>query len=235
LSRRFRRLLVVLGLLFLALFFVSPPAYAAGSRNLWPNGAAGNRANTEWRTSTYGGPGMLTRRTLIKAFMNAGDVLLVGDEATVRRIAGTLPSNVSIVHASQVVSMDEHEPATAVREKKDSSIVVATDRPIAVLDEAGRVCGGRWLVVYRRILLRLLAPTAVTVGLLTFLQAIHDVPTAVLLYTAKSRPLSILMLEYSFSGTRERGAAVGVLITAFVMLILLGARFFGYRLSREQL
>jgi iron(III) transport system permease protein len=103
------------------------------------------------------------------------------------------------------------------------------------LEEAGRVCGGRWLVVYRRILLRLLAPTAVTVGLLTFLQAIHDVPTAVLLYTAKSRPLSILMLEYSFSGTRERGAAVGVLITAFVMLILLGARFFGYRLSRERL
>lgn len=103
------------------------------------------------------------------------------------------------------------------------------------LEEAGRICGGRWLLVYRRILLRLLAPTAVTVGLLTFLQAIHDVPTAVLLYTAKSRPLSILMLEYSFSGTRERGAAVGVLITVFVMLVLLGARFFGYRLSRERL
>jgi len=103
------------------------------------------------------------------------------------------------------------------------------------LEEAGRVCGGRWLLVYRRILLRLLAPTAVTVGLLTFLQAIHDVPTPVLLYSAKSRPLSILMLEYAFSGTRERGAAVGVLITGFVMIVLLGARFFGYRLSRERL
>jgi iron(III) transport system permease protein len=103
------------------------------------------------------------------------------------------------------------------------------------LEEAGRVCGGRWLLVYRKILLRLLAPTAVTVGLLTFLQTIHDIPTAVLLYTAKSRPLSILMLEYAFSGTRERGAAVGVLITGFVMLVLLGARFFGYRLSRERL
>jgi iron(III) transport system permease protein len=103
------------------------------------------------------------------------------------------------------------------------------------LEEAGRVCGGGWLLVYRRILLRLLAPTAITVGLLTFLTAIHDVPTSVLLYSAKSRPLSILMLEYANSGTRERGAAVGVLITAFVMLILLGARFFGYRLSRERL
>ena len=52
--------------------------------------------------------------------------ILVGDEATVRGIAGPLPANVSIVHASQVVGMDEH-PALALREKKDSSILVATD------------------------------------------------------------------------------------------------------------
>jgi len=53
-------------------------------------------------------------------------VILVGDEATVRRIAGTLPSNVSIHHASEVVGMDEH-PARALRDKKDSTILVATD------------------------------------------------------------------------------------------------------------
>jgi glycerol-3-phosphate acyltransferase PlsX len=53
-------------------------------------------------------------------------VLLVGDEATILGIAGTLPSNVSIVHASQVVGMDEH-PAPALREKKDSSILVAVE------------------------------------------------------------------------------------------------------------
>jgi len=54
-------------------------------------------------------------------------VILVGDEPTVHRLAGDLPSNVSIVHASEVVGMDEHEPALALREKKDSSILVATD------------------------------------------------------------------------------------------------------------
>jgi glycerol-3-phosphate acyltransferase PlsX len=54
-------------------------------------------------------------------------VILVGDEATVRRIAEDFPSNVSIVHASQVIAMDEHEPALALRENKDSSILVATD------------------------------------------------------------------------------------------------------------
>jgi glycerol-3-phosphate acyltransferase PlsX len=52
--------------------------------------------------------------------------ILVGDETTVREIAGELPANVSIVHASQVIGMDE-APALALREKKDSTILVATD------------------------------------------------------------------------------------------------------------
>jgi glycerol-3-phosphate acyltransferase PlsX len=53
-------------------------------------------------------------------------VILVGDEAVVRGLAGDLPSNVRIVHASEVIGMDEH-PAMALREKKDSTILVATD------------------------------------------------------------------------------------------------------------
>lgn len=53
-------------------------------------------------------------------------VLLVGNESTVRSIAGDLPANVSIVHASEVIGMDEH-PALAMREKKDATILVAVD------------------------------------------------------------------------------------------------------------
>jgi glycerol-3-phosphate acyltransferase PlsX len=53
-------------------------------------------------------------------------LILVGDEAIVRGIAGDLPANVRIVHASQVIGMDEH-PALALREKKDATILVATD------------------------------------------------------------------------------------------------------------
>lgn len=53
-------------------------------------------------------------------------VILVGDEAEIARFAAPLPANVSVVHASQVVAMDEH-PALALREKKDSSILVATE------------------------------------------------------------------------------------------------------------
>jgi glycerol-3-phosphate acyltransferase PlsX len=53
-------------------------------------------------------------------------VILVGDEARIRAVTAELPANVSIVHAGQVIEMDEH-PALALREKRDASITVACD------------------------------------------------------------------------------------------------------------
>src|SRR5256885_10016827 len=55
-------------------------AHAAGSQDLWPSGAAGNRANSEWRTNSHGG-GPLIRRTLGKAFVQAGEGPLPGSSA----------------------------------------------------------------------------------------------------------------------------------------------------------
>jgi iron(III) transport system permease protein len=103
------------------------------------------------------------------------------------------------------------------------------------VEEAARTCGAAWLRMYWKVVLPMLAPTAVTVGLITFLSAVYDISTPVLLYNASSRPLSILMLEYGFSGARERGAAIGVLLTGAVLIILLASRSLGYRLSRERL
>ena len=51
--------------------------------------------------------------------------ILVGDEAVLQRLLPTLPPNVSIHHASQIVAMDE-APSGALRKKKDSSVAVAT-------------------------------------------------------------------------------------------------------------
>ena len=69
---------------------------AAGSANLWPNGATGSRANTEWRTNTYGN-GLLLRRTLIKVFMNAGEVLMLGSSAVTQGSADILVYNPGLV------------------------------------------------------------------------------------------------------------------------------------------
>jgi glycerol-3-phosphate acyltransferase PlsX len=54
-------------------------------------------------------------------------LILVGDETTVRGLAPELPTNVELVHASELVDMDDHDPALALRTKRDSSILVATD------------------------------------------------------------------------------------------------------------
>lgn len=57
------------------------------------------------------------------------EIVLVGDEAKIRPIldkeCGAEKLNIRIRHAGEVIGMDEH-PADAVRQKKDSSIVVAT-------------------------------------------------------------------------------------------------------------
>ncbi|MBF1714445.1 MAG: phosphate acyltransferase, partial [Selenomonas sp.] len=56
------------------------------------------------------------------------EIVLVGDEAKIRAELGgadTDALHISIVHAADVIGMDE-APAEAVRSKKDASIVVAT-------------------------------------------------------------------------------------------------------------
>ena len=54
------------------------------------------------------------------------EVILVGDEPLVRRLAGDAPPNVRIVHGPEVVGMDEH-PARALARKKQASIRVAAE------------------------------------------------------------------------------------------------------------
>lgn len=53
-------------------------------------------------------------------------LVLVGDEAAIGPLAQPMPSNVRIVHAPELIGMDEH-PARALVRKRRSSIVVATE------------------------------------------------------------------------------------------------------------
>jgi len=55
------------------------------------------------------------------------DMILVGDPERIRALASaSLPANVAIQPAGQVIEMHEH-PALALREKRDASILVACD------------------------------------------------------------------------------------------------------------
>ncbi len=73
------------------------------------------------------GPAEVVPGALAYARSHPADmVILVGDEAVLAGFLADRPANVRTVHASQVVEMHEH-PALALREKKDATILVATD------------------------------------------------------------------------------------------------------------
>jgi glycerol-3-phosphate acyltransferase PlsX len=86
--------------------------------------AAGVRIAVDAMGSDHGPPEVVAGSLAYAAAAPRDHVVLVGDETVIRGLTGPLPANVSIVHASQVIGMDEH-PALALREKKDASIVVA--------------------------------------------------------------------------------------------------------------
>lgn len=84
-------------------------ANASGSRSLYPNGIGGNRANIEWRTSFYGGAGFLLRRTILKVFAQAGEVILVGSSAV-----GVGAGDIQIHNPGQITGPVGNEVVPAV-------------------------------------------------------------------------------------------------------------------------
>jgi iron(III) transport system permease protein len=102
------------------------------------------------------------------------------------------------------------------------------------LEEAARVSGASWRYTYTRVMLPLVAPVAMTIALLNFGNSLHAIATPVLLYSGESRPLSILLLEYSFTGEIEQAAALGLLITLIMCVLVLIGRAFGLRLTSPE-
>lgn len=55
-------------------------------------------------------------------------IMLVGDENQVKPLLGSNPPpNIELIHASEIITPDEKEPAKAIRRKKDSSMAVSLD------------------------------------------------------------------------------------------------------------
>lgn len=74
--------LLILALLSLVLFFQQSMVFAEGSANLYPNPPVGVRANLEWRTNSYGpAASRLIRRTILYAYAQAGETILMGSTA----------------------------------------------------------------------------------------------------------------------------------------------------------
>lgn len=99
------------------------------------------------------------------------------------------------------------------------------------LEEASTVCGGNWLQTYGRVILPLLMPALITIALVGFISAARDISTVVLLGTAQSRTMSLLMLDFAVGAEFEKATVVAVLIVGVVVVAALISRLFGGQLS----
>lgn len=95
------------------------------------------------------------------------------------------------------------------------------------LEDAAKISGANFWEMYRRVLLPLLTPTAVTVAMIVFIGCVKDISTMILLSTADTRPLSLLVLEYAANGSIENGAVVGVISAAMGIGVALLSRRIG--------
>jgi iron(III) transport system permease protein len=97
------------------------------------------------------------------------------------------------------------------------------------LEEASRVAGASWWTTYRKIVLRLLAPTLVAVGMVAFVGAARNIGNIALLATSANRPLSILQLDYIAQRKFEAAMVVASIIMFISLAGALVARLLGLR------
>ena len=97
------------------------------------------------------------------------------------------------------------------------------------LEEASRIAGASWWATYRRIVLRLMAPTLMAVAMITFVGAARNIGNFALLTTSANRPLSILQIDY----IAQRKFEEAVVVACIIMFISLDgavlARLLGLR------
>jgi iron(III) transport system permease protein len=101
------------------------------------------------------------------------------------------------------------------------------------LEEASWACGAGRFTTFWRISLPLVTPTLISIFAIVLIGALRDISTTILLVTAKTRPLSVLMLEYSRGGQLEVASIIGVLITTVAIAMAMIARRFGLRMAIE--
>jgi iron(III) transport system permease protein len=97
------------------------------------------------------------------------------------------------------------------------------------LEEASRVAGASWWMTYRRIVLRLMAPTLMAVGMITFVGAARNIGNIALLATSQNRPLSIFQLDLIAQRKFEEAMVVACIIMFISLAGALVARFLGLR------
>lgn len=96
----------------------------------------------------------------------------------------------------------------------------------ASLEEAANSLGAGWITTMRRIAAPLVLPGLAAGGLLAFVTALGEFVSSILLYSYRSRPISIEILSQLRAFDFGRAAALGVVLALLMVLVFaLGGRY----------
>ncbi|RJE82241.1 iron ABC transporter permease [Paracoccus onubensis] len=119
-----------------------------------------------------------------------------------------------------------------------SNFLALTLRPILggyaqidrVLDEAAQLTGASLFARLRDIALPGLAPSVMASAVLVFMTAINEIQVSVLLVTSRAQTIGPMIIFLEEAGSSTLAAAVGCLMVALVLILMLASLIFGRRL-----
>jgi iron(III) transport system permease protein len=102
------------------------------------------------------------------------------------------------------------------------------------LEEAAIVAGGSGWNSFKDIVVPIITPTLLLVGTLSFIAAARNVSTVALIATSRTRPLSLLQLDFLVDSRYESAAVIGIIVVVLTTGVALIARLLGLRASIER-
>jgi iron(III) transport system permease protein len=92
------------------------------------------------------------------------------------------------------------------------------------LESSARISGAGPLTALARITIPLIKPTLIAVFFFVMLMSIKELSASILLYSDRSQVLSVLTWHYMDAGNYQFAAAVGVVQTVLMLLLVIGTR-----------
>lgn len=102
------------------------------------------------------------------------------------------------------------------------------------LEEAAKVSGASAWRSFRDVVLPIIAPSLLLVGAVSFIAAARNVSTVALIATSRTRPLSLLQLDFLVDSRYESAAVIGIIVVALTTGVALLARLLGLRAGIER-
>jgi iron(III) transport system permease protein len=109
-----------------------------------------------------------------------------------------------------------------------SGVVMQLDKS---LDECGQVCGATWAYRLRTITIPLLRPGLVAAWLLIFVASVRELGASILLMGPDSKVMTPAIVEAWFTSSSELTAAMALIQTAVIAIVMLVFGAFTRRLS----